>query len=119
MIDTTSVARRFMLVVLPQAAEIERNLNRERTKAAIAFKRDEGRRVGTVPYGFDLADDGTTLIPNETEPAVIRDIGAMRATDTTLTGIAANLTEHGIPTKTGKANRWLHSAVAQTLNRTE
>ena len=37
-IDTTSAAGRFMLVVLAGAAEMERNLIRERTKAALAVK---------------------------------------------------------------------------------
>ncbi len=38
-IDTTSAAGRFMLVVLAGAAEIERNLTRERIRSAMAVKR--------------------------------------------------------------------------------
>jgi len=53
-IDTTSAAGRFMLVVLAGAAEMERNLTRERTRSAITVKRGNGQRIGTVPYGFDL-----------------------------------------------------------------
>ncbi len=64
-IDTTSAAGRFMLVILAGAAEMERNLTRERTRSAMAIKRANGQRIGGVPYGFDVADDGTTLIPNE------------------------------------------------------
>jgi DNA invertase Pin-like site-specific DNA recombinase len=41
-IDTTSAAGRFMLVVLAGAAEMERNLTRERTKSAMAVKRANG-----------------------------------------------------------------------------
>ena len=41
-IDTTSAAGRFMLVVLAGAAEMERNLTRERTKAAMAVKKSNG-----------------------------------------------------------------------------
>ena len=37
LIDTTSVAGRFMLVVLAGAAEIERNLTREWTRSAMAI----------------------------------------------------------------------------------
>ena len=47
-----------MLVVLAGAAEMERNLTRERTRSTMAVKRANGQRVGAVPYGFDLADDG-------------------------------------------------------------
>ena len=41
-IDTTSAAGRFMLVVLAGAAEMERNLTRERTRSAMAVKRANG-----------------------------------------------------------------------------
>ena len=116
-IDTTSAAGRFMLVVLAGAAEMERNLTRERTRAALAVKKSKGQRVGTVPYGFDLGDDGTTLVPNESEQSVIRNIRTMREAGKTLKAIANALTERRIPTKTGKSARWSHSAVARILRR--
>jgi DNA invertase Pin-like site-specific DNA recombinase len=116
-IDTTSAAGRFMLVVLAGAAEMERNLTRERTRSAMAVKKSNGQRVGAVPFGFDLADDGTTLIPNEREKTIIGDMRSMRASGMTLRRIALALTERGVPTKTGKASRWTHSAVARILNR--
>ncbi len=116
-IDTTSAAGRFMLVVLAGAAEMERNLTRERTRAALAVKKSNGQRVGTVPYGFDLGDDGTTLVANESEQSVVQDIHAMRDRGKTLKAIAESLTERGIPTKTGKSARWSHSAVARILRR--
>ena len=117
-IDTTSAAGRFMLVVLAGAAEMERNLTRERTKSALAVKRRNGERVGTVPYGCDLTDDGVTLLPNEAEQAVIREIRALRTNGKTLKGIAQALTERRVPTKTGKA-QWSHQAVARILARVE
>lgn len=116
-IDTTSAAGRFMLVVLAGAAEMERNLTRERTRSALAVKRANGQRVGAVPYGFDLAADGATLVPNEAEQAVIADIKAMRARGMKLKQIAGELTSRRIPTKTGKSPRWTHQAVARILSR--
>jgi len=92
-IDTTSAAGRFMLVVLAGAAEMERNLTRERTRSAMAVKRGNSQRIGSVPYGSDLADDGTTLVPNESEQAVIADIQSRRAEGWTLERIADALTE--------------------------
>ncbi len=115
--DTTSAAGRFMLVVLAGAAEMERNLTRERTRAAMAVKRANGQRIGSVPYGFDLASDGTTLVANEAEQAVIREIRTMREAGKTLKAIANALTERAVPTKTGKSSRWSHSAVARILRR--
>ena len=86
-------------------------------RSATAVKRANGQRIGTIPYGFNLADDGTTLIPNEPERAVIRDIRTMRSHGMTLGKIAQALTERGIPTKTGKSPHWTHQAVARILNR--
>ena len=117
-IDTTSAAGRFMLVVLAGAAEMERNLTRERTRSAMAVKRANGKRIGTVPYGFDLASDGSTLLPNDVENAVIADIRAMRSCGAKLQQIAESLSTRQVPTKTGRSNYWTHQAVARILQRT-
>ncbi len=117
-IDTTSAAGRFMLVVLAGAAEMERNLTRERTRSAMAVKRATGQRVGAVPYGFDVGGDGFTLIGNSAEQAVIRNIRVMRKGGASFRRIAEELTRQGVPTKTGKSNRWTHQAVARILKRT-
>ena len=113
-IDTTSAAGRFMLVVLAGAAEMERNLTCERTKSALAVKRANGQRIGTVPYGFDLAPDAKALICNATEQAVIAEIQAMREKGMPLEHIAEELTLRGLPTKTGKT-RWTHQAVGRIV----
>lgn len=117
-IDTTSAAGRFMLVVLAGAAEMERNLTRERTRSAMAVKRANGQRIGAVPYGFDLAPDAVTLNSNAVEQAVIADILSMRAIGFTLDRIAQTLTKRGVPTKTGRSPKWTHSAVDRILSRT-
>jgi DNA invertase Pin-like site-specific DNA recombinase len=98
---------------------MERNLTRERTRSAMAVKRGNGQRIGTVPYGSDLADDGTTLIPNESEQAVIADIRGWRSEGWTLERIADALTARGVPTKTGKSAAWTHQAVARIVGRGE
>ncbi len=105
------------MVVLAGAAEMERNLTRERTRSAMAVKRANGQRVGSIPYGFDLADDRVTLILNESEQKVIQVIREMRSRGMKLQEIAETLTGRGVPTKTGKSNRWTHQAVARILSR--
>ena len=116
-IDTTSAAGRFMLVVLAGAAEMERNLTRERTKSAMAVKKSNGHRVGSIPFGFDLADDATTLIPNKAEQATITDVRVWRSQGKKLQQIARLLSERGTRTKTGRSDRWSHQAVARILAR--
>ncbi|UCC28727.1 MAG: recombinase family protein [Phycisphaerales bacterium] len=83
-----------------------------------ALNASQAPSIGSVPYGFDLADDGATLVPNESEQAVIADIRSMRTAGKKLKQIAKALTERGIPTKTGRSARWSHQAVARILNRT-
>ena len=99
---TTTAAGRFMLVVLAGAAEMERNLIRERTCSALAVKRANGQRIGTIPYGSDLADDGRGLVANDAEQAVIVDMQTLRARGWTLEAIAEELNELCVPTKTGR-----------------
>ncbi len=116
-IDTTSAAGRFMLVVLAGAAEMERNLAGERTRAALAVKRANGGWLGRVPSGYDLTADGSALTTNDSEQAVIRDIQAMRSNGMTLQRIAAELTGREVLTKSGKSPRWTHQAVGNILKR--
>ncbi len=102
-IDTTSAAGRFMLVVLAGAAQMKRNLTRERTRSAMAINRANGQRIGAVPYGFDLAPDAATLVRNDVEQAVIGEITTIRSHGVSLDKIAAALTARGVPTKTGRS----------------
>ena len=67
-VRATSCMTRFLL--LAGASEMERNLTLERTRSAMAVKRANGQRVGAMPYGFDLASNGTTLVANGAEQAV-------------------------------------------------
>lgn len=115
-IDTTSAAGKMMFRLLAVLAEFERDLVSERTKSAMQHKKSNGQRVGTVPYGFDLANDGSTLVENESEQKVLADILDMRRSGQTLVQIADALTERNIPTKTGKA-RWSHAVIARILAR--
>lgn len=70
-----------------------------------------------MPDGFDLGEDGATLVPNEGERAVVQDIGDMREAGKTLKAIADALTERTVTTKTGKSNLRSHSAIARILTR--
>ncbi len=116
-IDTTSAAGRFMLVVLAGAAEMERNLVRERTKAAMGVKRANGERVGSLPYGHTLAADGVTLIPNDAEQETIGTIRTMRNEGLSFTKIAETLTTRGIPTKSGNGKKWNQATIRGILKR--
>ncbi len=115
-IDTTSAAGRMVFQMLAVLAEFERNQISERTKAAMAHMRSQGRFTGQVPFGFDLHSDGETLVPNEEESAVIQSIVSWRGDGLSLRGIANRLQERGIRTKSGNHD-WTHTTVKSILGR--
>jgi DNA invertase Pin-like site-specific DNA recombinase len=71
-VDTKSPMGRFFLTVMAAAAEMERNLIRERTRAIAAHKKRNKERVGMLPYGYQLAEDGIHIEPNTYEQKVIK-----------------------------------------------
>ncbi len=113
-IDTRTAAGRLVLNVLLSVAQWERETTGERTKEALRHKIRNRERVGKTRFGFNLADNGSTLIPNDSEQAAIRLMHQLRNDGFTLRRIAAELTQRGIATKEGLAT-WTHSAVAYIL----
>jgi site-specific DNA recombinase len=92
----------------------EREVIRERTRAALAVKRARGERVGTVPYGFRLAADGVQLEADPAETATLAKIGRMRAAGLSLRAIVGELEADGTPARAG---RWHLRTVATLVSR--
>jgi site-specific DNA recombinase len=113
-IDTSTAAGRFFLTVMAGAAEMERNLIRERTAAAMAHKRAQGESTGTAPYGMRLAADGVHLEPHPGEQRVIELVRALRAEGLSIRAIAERLTAEAVPARGG---RWHPTTVARLLDR--
>jgi DNA invertase Pin-like site-specific DNA recombinase len=90
-LDTTSPAGRLMVSVLAGVAEYERAAIADRTRRALAAKRDAGHRLGR-PVAL---------------PQAVRDrIAAERAAGATLRAIGAGLERDGIATAQGGAQWW-------------
>lgn len=100
-INTASAVGRMFLTMLAGFAQFERDLTRERTKAALMHKKASGKVYGHTPYGFDRMGD--ELIPNTDEQAVMRRITVMRGDGLSLAKIADALNADGLPTKRGTA----------------
>ncbi len=90
-IDTTSAAGKMIFRMLAVMAEFEKDQISERTTMALRHKKSRGQRVGTIPYGFDLAPDGKTLLQNASEQKVIAEIRRLREIGYTYRDIAAEL----------------------------
>lgn len=112
-IDTTSAAGRMVFRMLAVLNEFERDQVSERTKSALAHKKSNGERVGTVPYGYRLTKDGKTLEIQEREQRILRRIKELRAEGHTLQAIADRLNRRGIRTRRG--TEWRHQYVHNLL----
>lgn len=92
---------RLMRTMIDAFAEYERRIIAARTKAALAVKRTKGEKLGgRIPYGMQLASDGTHLEENAAEQAVImlaRELHSMGLSSRT---IAARLAERGLYSRT-------------------
>jgi len=94
-IDTTTAAGKMVFRILAVLSEFERGLVSERTKAALAHKKSQNKRVGTIPYGYQLASDGETLEPCPDESRVKRLVRRLKKKGMSLRKISRELTERG------------------------
>jgi DNA invertase Pin-like site-specific DNA recombinase len=87
-LDTTTAAGRFTALSMANAAELERRLIGERTKAALAAKKARGGRLGRK---------------RQTPDEILRRVVVERDSGETWQSIADNLNADGVPTTRGGA----------------
>lgn len=112
-IDSQSPAGRFMLTVLAAAAEMERGQIKVRCKSGRDQHRAEGKRLGEIPFGFELAEDGETLVVVPREQEVLTIIRNLKAQGQKLQMIADELNHRGFSTKKGR--QWTTGTVWNLL----
>lgn len=95
-IDTTTAAGKMVFRMLAVLAEFERDQISERTATAMHHMKSQGKRVGAVPYGYDLANDGIHLVDNVPEQSVIAQAKELRAGGLSFEKIAAELESRGL-----------------------
>lgn len=114
-INTRSAAGKFLFAVLAAAAEMERNLIRERTSAALQHKKARGERLGPTPLGFITPEPGAPMQPVEAELAIVRHIIRQKRRGRSFRQIARSLAAEGRATKRGA--KWHHTTVRSVWNR--
>lgn len=113
--DPTSVLMRRMIDAF---SEYERLMIGARTRAALQAKIRRSERCGKVRFGYDLAADGVSLVPNEAEQSVIETISRLRRDGLSLRRIADELAKRGVMTKEGNpTSTWNHNTIAGILKR--
>jgi len=96
-IDTTTAMGRAFFKFLAVLAELERELNAERTQAAMLYYQQSGRRMSDrTPYGFAVdPDDPTRIIRHEQEWDNIQEIKRLRKRGWSLKEICNELVAQG------------------------
>jgi DNA invertase Pin-like site-specific DNA recombinase len=109
-IDTSSAMGRFFLTIMAAMAEMELATIRERTQYAMDHLKAEGKRAGTIPYGYKLDIDGQSLVECKHEQAIIARIYELRDTGMSYRAIADWLNAKNIaPRREG--GKWHHNAI--------
>jgi DNA invertase Pin-like site-specific DNA recombinase len=115
-LDTSSPVGRMVFKILSTLAEFEREQGVSRTVAALSHLRRCNRRISAkIPFGYSLAEDGSTLLPRTDEQAAIARMVERRAGGMTLAAIAQSLELDGVKTREG--GRWFPATVAYILER--
>ena len=110
--DTSALMQRRMFQVF---AEIERQMIRDRTKAALQAKKSKGERVGAVPYGYRLSCDGTHLEVCEREQEIISLVKELQAKGISSRATVEFLNDHNVQTRTG--NKWQRTQITRILSK--
>lgn len=92
----------LMRAIVDAFAQYERALIAARTRTALAHKKARGERVGCLPRGYTVAEDGVTLIRDDAEQAVLNAVRELRAEGLTLRQVATALAERGVLNRKGK-----------------
>lgn len=101
-IDTTTAAGKMVFRMMAVLAEFERDQLAERTSTAMQHKKAKGERVGAIPYGKALHDDGVSLVDVPAEQEVIAEARKLHAAGLSLRKIAALLAAKGFKARNGK-----------------
>jgi DNA invertase Pin-like site-specific DNA recombinase len=112
-LDTATAAGRLVLNIMVSVSQWEREAIGERTRDAMAHKRANGQRVGTIPFGYRIAQDGRNLEEEPAEQDILARIHELKASGNTTREIADELNRQGYVTRRGTA--WRFEYVAKVL----
>ena len=113
--DDNGPTGQLMRTIIDAFAQYERALIRARTRAAMAAAKKRGQRVGQIPWGMALGDDGRSLVPHLEERALLAEIRALRDQGLALISIAEVLNERGLRNRQNRL--WRAGFIAQLLER--
>lgn len=104
---------KLMLTFFAMMAEFERNNTRERTRAAVQYRKANGLVCGETPYGFHVK--GKKLVPDKREREWIARMVEWKAEGESMSGIARRLNAMRVQTRRKK--KWSGKTVRDVLAR--
>lgn len=108
--DPTSVLMRRLVDAF---GEFERNIIIGRTKAAMQAKKSRGERVGHIPFGYKLSDNGINIEPDDYEQSILNQINDLKATGLSVRKIADELNVRGVFNRGGA--KWNHASIHRVM----
>jgi site-specific DNA recombinase len=112
-LDTSSAIGEFFFTLLAALAQMERKLIGERTKAALQQKKKNGERVGSIPMGWELGQDGKTLVADKIEQEAMVIAKDFNERGFSLRKISERLANQGYFSRSGKC--YSPSSVAKMI----
>lgn len=101
-LDTGSASGRLFYNILSAMSQWEREVIAERTRSALAVKRDKGERISRhAPYGYAVDSEGN-LVKVDGEQATIAKIQELRTAGYSIRGIAKYLDINRFRNRAGK-----------------
>ena len=95
-------ASQMVRSILDAVAAYEREVIRARIRAALRVKSSRHERVGSVPFGWQLCEDGRHIEPIEHEQVVIEAAKELRDAGATFRAVANELAARGHVSRTGR-----------------
>ena len=112
-IDTTTAAGKMVFRLMAVLNEFEVDQISERTKAALNYRKSQGKKLGgDVPYGY-RADSGGVLSKNPEEQKIIKEIMNKLGSGDNYSQIARYLNGKEYPTK--KGSKWYPQTVKNVI----
>lgn len=104
--DPTGMLMRRMIDAF---SEYERLIIGLRVSAALQAKKRKNERVGYIPYGFQLSENGIHLTENYSENILLQEMQLLRKSGISIRGIAKNLNDRNLLNRGG--SKWNHSSI--------
>ncbi len=105
-VDDGTPEATFVRTLFDAMAQMERARIAQRTIAALAVKKARGERVGQIPYGWRLPDDGgQKLVEVDAEQKIIREARKLYRTGMSIRTVAYEIAKRGYKSRSGRRLR--------------